>query len=766
MTRAVIRIVGRIAGTLLLLLTAELMPSSASAGRVTVTAEDADGRPVTVAVTARSSETAVGRDATTLVAGTAPLELTSGVWVLAVSSETWWSQEKTIVLRDGSDTLQVRFTVRPATWLSGRVAVRSSAAPPSLLDLTLRSVSESQAGPQEVRLGCAVANGSWRCQAPSGIWDIDVAAQGFVSHFFWDKAFLPANEVGLGTLQLHPGNEIVGQVVTAAGAPIRKACRVWLNTTNGEPLSAFLHKDKQRAQRPAGTQRSSFEVSTGVRGHYQLRQVPPGDYEIAARVEGTAEAKAEITVASLARTQVDPLVLQDLCAVEVVLTPPVGPDGEPWRLTLVRLVGPTSRGEAVESGAAVPIDGRYRRQGLAAGLYLIVVASADGGGWVHTTKALSPDSAPLSLLVPAVAMRGTITLGDKPLAAAITFRDPSGVDRQFSSDESGEFSGYIRSDIEAWEVRVRGASVTRTLSGVRPAVTGSEASVELKLPATTLRGVVVDKNDKPVKACIVSYQSLDPVEGTVETLTESEGRFSFEGLPPGRGLASARCRRRARGVEIVLTEGRQAHARLVLEDVVVVSGRVVGPDGSGVAGAELIAHTMQGTPVLTPGILGTTEVGGEFKLTIPEATESLAIRVAAQGYALRNYQLQVRPNTPLRAVLEKDAGTVALDFGGRALSAAPDYAAASLYLVHHGSIELVRGLGNWARNHKAAGSVSGSEGPGGMVLPDMAAGRYSLCALTLPEAMEFQRHASSCVDGDLAVGGTLNLTLPPPRGRE
>jgi protocatechuate 3,4-dioxygenase beta subunit len=214
-----------------------------------------------------------------------------------------------------------------------------------------------------------------------------------------------------------------------------------------------------------------------------------------------------------------------------------------------------------------------------------------------------PDGAPAPdvqlRLAAGRAVSGTVrdTQG-RPIAAALVFLDPvprkkDNVPdpigpRRAVSDAAGRYAfAGLRAGVFA---QLRAEGVGFFPSEPRRGVVGggNDPSGDLVLrPCATLSGIVVGPDEKPLAGAIVGAHQVG------ETTADAQGAFRLDRLPGGGGrgvqvLGRSADRRHIGKDEVFLSEGEAREGyRLVLQRSAAIRGRVLDPQGRGVAGARM-----------------------------------------------------------------------------------------------------------------------------------------------------------------------------------
>ena len=289
-------------------------------------------------------------------------------------------------------------------------------------------------------------------------------------------------------------------------------------------------------------------------------------------------------------------------------------------------------------------------------------------------KVVPPAKLPVTL-VKGGAIEGTVRDGNtgSPLARiTVEAREERpGVSAQWDadagvgraqSDEQGRFRiEGLAVGLHAVNARARGFDSARR-SGVR---TGGRVDLVL-FPASAVVGTVRDAQGQPVARAVVRAQGdVMPFRfgagGSTMASTDAEGRFEIPGLQPGRYRVIARAPEFAQGTvtDVVVEQGTDAEADVVLYRGGIVSGRLMGPNEKPVPG-RVTLHEEDAGPLpmgMDEPLAAEAGADGRFRIErVPPGSQAVA--VVAPGYAAQ--RLPVDVGTAGNPV---DLGDIALEPG-------------------------------------------------------------------------------------------------------
>jgi Carboxypeptidase regulatory-like domain len=682
------------------------------------------------------------------------LDLGDGVWHLHAVAPGYWSEGAEIAV--GRETpAHVRLALWPAASVHGEILTAGGEPLPRELVARLTAVPRRpgettvppahtvrpEPSPSRAELRCRVDAGAWSCLGPAGVFDVQLEAAGYAPRYAWDVGLAAPAGTDLGRTVLRRAASVFGRAVRRDGSDPQGPCH------------ATVRADVTRRASPEGDAEDAPENETHAparlsrRGYFHVVGVAPGAQVVAVECEA-ASAVREVRVQADRETRIDsPLPLEEL-TLDVVVTPPVDPDGRPWQLTVLTTAPHWRR---IADRAIVAADGRWARPGLTAGSYRVAVLSSDGTQRLQRFFELREGSGPLPLRLAFVGVAGRVRLGARPLRARLVFvNEVGGEPATLTSDDDGRFRGLlpVAPDVveTRWTVEAHAAQppINRRLQGVtvRPAVGEASAWLELSLPMVAVRGAVVSAAGDPQSGAQVAFEDTGSGARTI-TATDDAGSFEVRELPPGRYYAVAES---VEGVSepeaLEVEDGVESELSLVLKRSERVSFHVLGSQGPVTDAAVQIW-----VPPGVPRGVARTDTDGRFAADLPPGTTEVGLTIGAPGHVLKLTRLPVSDEQTI--ALGSSGGMLVLD-----LERPAPASDATPYLVHDGAIEAAGALAGWG-----APNAGASGGRPLMVEP----GVYALCQVGPEDLAALWRGAlpsGRCRTGSVEPGRTLILSLP------
>jgi hypothetical protein len=320
--------------------------------------------------------------------------------------------------------------------------------------------------------------------------------------------------------------------------------------------------------------------------------------------------------------------LSRLARVEVIIDPPLDPAQRRWRVVLDRET-PRAAGTApLAEGLAGP-DGRWWKDGLEAGMYLLDVLDGGGTAFERTRIEVVPNGPPLRIAFAAIAIRGTVKIGDRPLRGELTFQpDTGGGAITLASDDEGEFSGTVpREGLWRVEVAPHGSKQRLDKKDVLIRARDGVARVDLTFPGGVVSGRVIDESGNPPARASIRLASKGSVTFSG---TESDGTFELIGLNLGAATIEARYKYDSSGpVPLTIGEKPTDSVTLTMRRKREITGWIVSPSGQPVAGA--VVHMVHITAI-EEAVSGP---GGDFSFYVPRGIDAINLAISAVGFPVK-----------------------------------------------------------------------------------------------------------------------------------
>lgn len=662
-------------------------------------------------------------------------------WQVELLSEGYWSEPQAVPA--GNRPEEVRLRLFPLSRIQGKLVRPDAGALPASVTVGIQSTA-NQPGKGEAldaTISCPVREGMIDCDVPAGRVDLRLRAEGFTPVYLWELT-LPARESkDLGTLRLQKGASVVGWVQDEDGKPA-SGVRVELAPAQvGNSLNIVVSRELERMK---------LEAKSNEKGFFQVTDVSPGRYVLTASKEGFAPVRVQpVDVRPDLEAQViEKLRLARPVVLEVTVDPPFEPYGKPWEIELLRRSSPSER-PADRIAGKISREGTWKSPGIPPGTYELGILGDLGARWHSESLEIEPGEPPLHVEIPVLRIEGTVSLGDEPFPATVwLFRE--GRNLRFDTDMDGSFESLLPEE-GTWGVELKSAEegwrIYLDPVEIKMPPGKNLAKVHLEVPDTLLAGEVVDASGRPVSGASIHLSG--GARKSSDGRTKENGEFEIRGLPPGPLVVSATAEfLKSEMVLVQLAEDQEnPRLRLVLRGSRFVKGRVVSRTGA-VPGARVIAWPVQASPgqSISEHVTGPD---GSFSLEVWGDSALLNVLVLAPGHALRMATMLAEPGHKPEIVVDSQGGTLVFELseGGPAP-----------LLVRNGVFIPLQLLDSWMR---AQGERP--RDPRRIVVPQMEAGPYSLCAgagvvSSLQQGGE--PPAARCVSGVLSPYGELVLRSP------
>lgn len=551
---------------------------------------------------------------------------------LELDSADYWSAPALV----GEKSDAVNLTLFPR----GEIVFSEEAAPPpagsstpgpEIFQLEVSSVPLPR-GKDPLRrtpLACRREGERFRCPAPALALDLRLEKDEHVPRYIFGARVERGKTLDLGKIRFEKGASISG----------------FVTAEEGEPQGAEIDVNVAGRFSPAEGQRQELRKLAAVaneRGFFQVLGVAPGGYRIEATRKGLTKTElwpVEV-LAGQETSLAQPLHLTRAAELELHVSPPLGPLGRPWKVTLIldRLDGGTEtfEGEADPSGV-------WRRPDLPPGSCLVHVANPDGEKtgagddsiWAMQMLDLAPGHQPLYVDIPSIAVEGTLKAGDEPVAARLIFGGFHGAPHvTLRSDEEGRFAGLLPRAGE-WDLDADVGGQLRTLPAVEVEPRGGKpARLDIQLPDTRFYGRVVHKGKGVAGASLWGQGKEAGKSARFDLDTDGEGKFDLKGLSAGSYsviASSAALKVVSPRLGFDIQEGVDSPpVEIELEELLRVEGQVLA-NGAPTpnAGFGLYLQARAGNDSRP----GQSDSLGTVQLLVPESTREIALVIAAPGFA-------------------------------------------------------------------------------------------------------------------------------------
>lgn len=654
-----------------------------------------------------------------LVNGVAPLgDRKPSEWDIELQADGYWMPrrrlaEKIDVWR--TSTVQGRFVLAEKTDALPKTFALAVESPPGSKGPTID---------RDTRLDCPVkADGAWTCTVPATKLDLVVRAKGFTPHYKWDVAIASGAITSLGTMTLRRGASFVAWLDSATTKTLEAPARAELvrMTMTGSPTLG------SRLMQPVA------EAAFSARGMVQLAPVPSGTYVLEVTAPGFAPTRLDqIQIYERSESVLRaPIRLQPPVTIRLALLPPRDPAGRPWRVAVDRVNELTFSSTSVREGATDE-NGAFVVEGQGAGRFRVSVGDAEGNRFADREFDIPSDAeAQRTIEIGLRGIRGTVTVGRKPVAATLFFGGRDGAERlEVTSDAVGSFAVALP-HAGKWRVDVD-APTEDVLAAVDVQVRNKDDEVTIELPDSEIAGWVTGADGRRASEAEVV---LATAAGPVLRRSDRQGAFRFRGAPAGRAQLMATDRstqESSRTIEVSMNEGSHVtNLELVMERLRKLTG-TVSSQGQPLVGARIVGFILDAGSGRAPSAV--SGLNGEFELSFAGHATEVALVVAAAGRTLQAFREPLTEN-PLRLDLAPAGGILHLDFPRDSKQVTIAYIAINLPLGD---------LFQWAHAQRGGNAVTA----GSIEIPSLAPGPYRFCA------------DGVCRDGTLTVGSILQLKIP------
>jgi len=552
--------------------------------------------------------------------------LREGEVTLHVEAEGYFASNHAVP----TDETQFDVELEPAAGIRGTVTLEED-QPPAAFSILVYAEAESAADGGTVGLtrqqGFATPDGSFRIDniAP-GTYTVEARAPDWAPERRSGIVAAPGEATEIDTIVLKPGRGLDGRVVAAEDAMPVQGVTLELRA-------------------PRGWMRASDEIPYGTAvsdedGVFMLRGLVPGEYAL--RAHHFAFAMAEITVAVAADDSGEEIVVQ-LSRGGSLSGTVRDRFGSPSPQRTVVLGKTLTDPEARQS--RTDAAGVYRFDRVAPGTYEARLTPDAGQGFRITTVAVVIHENDVTLQdfedASGIHLQGQVLRSGEPLSRALLFFNPVETVLDLSemqvatSDDEGRYQ-IVLDRPGSYRVMVQtdssGGSSTQITVPDEP-----EAVRDIVLELEGIAGRVLDDDGAPVPGASVSARREGAVAHALDDLlvaeSASDGRYSIQGLETGtyRVTAVAAGYRIGVAYPVELSGATVDSVDFRLERGHELRGRVIDPQGRGIAGAYVLAAPAgAGDPLNAAS--AETDINGAFRMTAP-ADGLLDLTALAPGWA-------------------------------------------------------------------------------------------------------------------------------------
>lgn len=642
---------------------------------------------------------------------------------------------------DGDGTLDLAGSQLSISWLDGL-----GADSPEEHGGTERSMLRSWCRMEATR--------DFECSVPRGTRDfrLNLGSKAVAPLYFWGLE-LTKKPFELEKIRFTPGGSLTGWVAGASLPDSSSLGVQLLEAAAGEPIGRAELAEVERRLLSAST------GSVDTRGFFQVTGVPAGRYELRVSAEDFAEVKRyPIEIASGEETHLqEPMELEPMGSLSLTVEPAFSPLGEPWE---IHLMTPGKRVSRNPTFGKTDFGGHWAREDIEPGPYRLMLFNRDAMGmtrWHMEEIEVEPGENLRWIEVPIVPIEGTLIVDDGGAPGTVWFGGRSGATSvRFEADGDGVFRGGLpRGGLWELEVRPEDRKSVQSLEPmeITQRADGQPVRLVLELPDTRVEGRVVSVDGQALPSMSVRGLSFQHHQMTVSTLSDREGRFSFEGLRTGPTWFLATGEEGTSESSLVeVTAGEfgasfdlVVHPRSSRDFQLTLQGHPV-------AGAEIWYQPTSTLPQASRRLLSGAD--GRFTLDLPENNPRVDLLILPNSGALKLARIPLDPNPDHvhQVQLQSDGGVLQLDI--------PENRSRNVRLFKDNvAFSSLSGVRRWAGR-----LTGGTSNP--FVFPLVEPGNYVLCpAASIPVGRSLApgEIPEECQGGWLQPGGLMHLELNDER---
>jgi protocatechuate 3,4-dioxygenase beta subunit len=460
---------------------------------------------------------------------------------------------------------------------------------------------------------------------PAGTYDLLAMAPGFAP----ERLSVPVSESAvLVRLVLRPGRTVTGLVVDGLGVPVAGA-------------RIELTRVRTTSMLPLDGEQGFYHAATGADGRFELPGVPAGQFKMEVRAEGFAPLNSpgpHLPAGEEGRADLGTLTLERGAALTGQVSDSAGkpvPDAEVWLVPYEIRNSDLDWSDYYRKGPAArtDADGAFEIPDLDPEEPVGLDVCRPGYLPISLYFQQTPGHPVEAVLEPAARLSGRVLdhegspvngaqvrawisgeYPDDASSARPCFHETgsarTGADGRFVLDALSPGWWTVRASAQGWP----SADSERRM--IRSGESAEELEIVLRRPPGIVAGRVLLPGGAPAAGAHVSLLGED----TLTTIADGNGAYRLEGVEPGPQEVYAEAetgRPVAAGLEVVPGENR-LDLTLEPDGLHEVRGRVAGPDGEPVAGAEVIPGGAEAAPTATSEADGSFVLrlkDGEYRLT-------------------------------------------------------------------------------------------------------------------------------------------------------
>lgn len=448
-----------------------------------------------------------------------------------------------------------------------------------------------------------------------GTYTIEVVADGYASLKKTELDVVAEQVADAGTLTLPSRSTLRGRAVSARDrAPVQ---------------GATVHVAQvELPERPQAGAETSWTATTAKDGTFATPALPQGTFDVVIEHPQFAAARTRVSFRPDADTE--ELVLEMYRGGSLTGTVLNGKLDPVQGVRIVAAQGAEGDSRVADTGP----DGRYFIDGLAPGTYTVTRQQARQGSTAGLDSKLAAIREGETTTVdfdekPRITVSGTLLKGDVPIPGASIYfvAIDGGVPRAGTptrSDAEGGFQVGLRHGGRYQVSVVFGASATTNGNSVVTLTIPDQPEVrqDIVFNVQVISGHVVDQDRRAIKGALVTAlrDGASPGDSPRQsaTMTGDDGAFRLEAIDPGTYRVTARARGYAadEAYPVAVRENEaDPDLDMSLQRGWMMQGRLVDPQGNGVAGA-LVVVAPQGAA--ESGYLpAQTDATGAFRITAP-----------------------------------------------------------------------------------------------------------------------------------------------------
>ncbi|MGZ5445220.1 MAG: carboxypeptidase-like regulatory domain-containing protein [Thermoanaerobaculia bacterium] len=579
------------------------------------------------------------------------VQLAAGpVWEIAIDADGCWSETALVPGGGGALTL----ALHRAAIVSGAFESDLKTGPDGelrgLIFPQQRGGAGESLGVNGLATRCELDYPQWQCGVPADVpLDLRLELPGFGAvHYFGIAAAVgPAKK--LPPQPLLAGATLSGWVEDSARLAVPNA-----------KLTLYPMQVQAHFGETAGLAARGQVATANAKGFFQFGGLQPGLYRLVSEAEGFSPVNVPEVRVREGEFLVwpRPILQPPVAHLEVLLSPPLDPEGSPWTVEL-REKAPLHVARVPPLQKKATAEGRWDASGLRADAYWLEVHDRRGATLERTSVDLGEGGLEtIALDVRSIAVNGVLLMGDEPLGGYLHFTNYSGKDVEARAGNDGVFRAVFPAGGK-WMPRLEyprqgDSRIQLDAVNIDPEKVASKP-LELRVPGGRIRGQALGPQKTPEPGVVV-HLIRDETRLVADAQTGPDGRFDLVAIAPGSYMIQADGNRIAtpRATPLALRDDETKELTLLLTPKRRIEVVILTPFGTPASGAwvKVARYSDQGW------FLMSADASGRFGFSVPGEAGDVPLVVVTYAWPSTSLRIPADRREPVTIRLQAEGGAL------------------------------------------------------------------------------------------------------------